>query len=55
MKLNTENLLVITSQHTNGKVTQETFQRPIDWHKIKREIDRTRRFGSTLMMQGVAP
>lgn len=54
-KPNKDNVLVIESFHNNGNVSIREFKPPINWHMIKRELERTRMYGSNMRVWGAAP
>lgn len=55
IKRKPDNVLVVESHRLDGSKTVRQFSKPIDWHMLKREIERTRTLGSVLVMTGAAP
>ena len=50
--LNKENKLIIESHHNSGKVSVRVFDAPLNKRDIMKEIERTRRYGSTTILRG---
>lgn len=55
IKRQPDNVLIVESHRLDGTTSIREFNKPIDWHMLKREIERTRTLGSMLVMKGVAP